>query len=500
MPATSTKALSIFVAQKEKMPHEITVSWDASPQTVSGYNIYRGTAADNESNVPLNGGTLITTTSFTDTTVFPGVTYFYEVTAVFGGVESVDSIEIKAPPVPFDPSPTKIDMGNSASFEILAGSTVTNVPGSPTRIAGDVGVWPGTSITGFGSPTSISGSFHAGDFVAENAQAGLTAAYNQAANAVNPPGVGAGFPATGPYSVTSCTTSSSGSASYVGTYPAGSSLIGQSFTVTGFTNGVNNGTFVCTAQTITALALNNPGATAETATASVSGLASSGSPSTTLPSDIGGMTLAPGVYSNGSSVGITGTLVLDAQGNPNAVWVFQIGSTLTTATSNSSIVLAGGAQSSNVYWQVGSSATLGTGTDFAGTIMAQASITANTGARVDGRLLARTGAVTLNGNSIIEFIKSTLSLYAPNKFFDIGTVTFDCGSQSFQQVIRAGISGATRPNFSNVLGVLTTDGTIVWASLDPPDVSILISLPPSGPNNPPAPPAAPLNPRVTSED
>ena len=117
--------------------------------------------------------------------------------------------------------------------------------------------------------------------------------------------------------------------------------------------------------------------------------------------DIGGQTLAPGVYKTTSaqpSLGITGNLTLS--GNANGVWIFQIVSTLTTAAGNSQVILAGGATSHNVFWQVGSSATLGTNTIFEGTIMAQASITLTTGATLNGRALARTGAVTLDSNPV----------------------------------------------------------------------------------------------------
>jgi type VI secretion system secreted protein VgrG len=92
-------------------------------------------------------------------------------------------------------------------------------------------------------------------------------------------------------------------------------------------------------------------------------------------------------------------VTLDAQGDPGAVFIFQIGSTLITG-SNTSVALINGAQACNVFWQVGSSATLGTGTRFAGTVMASASITARTAATIHGRLLARTGAVTLDTNTI----------------------------------------------------------------------------------------------------
>jgi hypothetical protein len=115
--------------------------------------------------------------------------------------------------------------------------------------------------------------------------------------------------------------------------------------------------------------------------------------------DLGGLTLMAGVYNDPSSFGITGTLTLNAQGNPNAVFIIQAGSTLTTA-SDSSVVLINGAQAANVYWVVGSSATLGTGTGFMGNILADQSITLDTGATVAGQLLAENGAVTLDGNTI----------------------------------------------------------------------------------------------------
>jgi hypothetical protein len=116
-------------------------------------------------------------------------------------------------------------------------------------------------------------------------------------------------------------------------------------------------------------------------------------------SDLGGLTLTSGVYYDSSSFGLTGTLTLDAQGNPNAVFIIHSGSTLTTASS-SSVVLINGAQACNVFWVVGSSATLGTDTDFMGTILALTSITADTGAMVDGSLLAENGAVTLDNNTV----------------------------------------------------------------------------------------------------
>lgn len=115
--------------------------------------------------------------------------------------------------------------------------------------------------------------------------------------------------------------------------------------------------------------------------------------------DLGGMTLTPGVYCFDTSAQLTGTLTLNTLGDPNAVFIFKIGSTLTTASS-SAVVVTGGAPPCNVFWQVGSSATLGTSTSFGGHILALTSITLTTTANTIGRLLARTGAVTLDTNTV----------------------------------------------------------------------------------------------------
>jgi len=115
--------------------------------------------------------------------------------------------------------------------------------------------------------------------------------------------------------------------------------------------------------------------------------------------DLGGMTLTTGVYCFNTSAQLTGTLTLDAEGSNDAVFIFQIGSTLTTAT-NSSVNVVNGGNICNVWWQVASSATLGTTTSFGGNILAQASITLVTGATLSGRALAQTGAVTMDSNVI----------------------------------------------------------------------------------------------------
>lgn len=213
------------------------------------------------------------------------------------------------PPLPPPPLPgVGLDLGGACSFGILGATPVVSNTG-PSNVTGDVGIWPAASITGF-PPGTITGTFHAGDAVAQIAQGDLTTAYNNAAGA------------------------------------AGGAV---------------------------------------------------------LPADIGGLTLPAGVYRTTSaqpSLGITGNLTLDGGGDPNAVWIFQIVSTVTTATNNSQVILINGANSHNVFWQVGSSATLGTNTTFQGTIMAQASITLTTGATLNGRALARTGAVTMDSNPV----------------------------------------------------------------------------------------------------
>lgn len=190
--------------------------------------------------------------------------------------------------------------------------------------------------------------------------------------------------------------------------------------------------------------------------------------------DLGGMTLTPGVYCFSSSAQLTGTLTLNALGNPNAVFIFQIGSTLTTGSSSSVSVINGGpASSCGVSWQVGSSATLGTATAFAGNIVALSSITLNTGASVTGgRVLARNAAVTLDSSTVsasacigyagtglppvpgqgsITIVKNTLG----------GNGTFNfTGSQSFA-ITTAGGAGSNTTAFASVVpGTYTVTETV----------------------------------------
>jgi hypothetical protein len=201
-----------------------------------------------------------------------------------------------------------IDLGAAAPFSVLAGTEVTNVPALGTSVWGNVGVFPGSSISGFGPGEGvILGTSHPPGTDAPAAQAALTTAYGVAASL----------------------------------------------------------------------------------TPTISGLG-----------DLNGLTLVPGVYSGGA-LSLTNTALVDLTltGGANDVWVFQASSTLITDT-GTQILITGGATPCNVFWQVGSSATLGVGSTFVGIVMANIQIEAHTSATIAGRLLARTAAVTLDQNVI----------------------------------------------------------------------------------------------------
>ena len=169
--------------------------------------------------------------------------------------------------------------------------------------------------------------------------------------------------------------------------------------------------------------------------------------------DLGGLILTPGVYCFASSASITGTVTLDGQGSAGAVFIFRTGSTLVTASS-SSVVLINGAQPCNVFWRVGSSATLGTTTSFVGNILAVTSITLNTTARIVGRALAQTGAVTLDSNTVA---RSTCASTGPAPVacpaITLAPTTLPNGTVgvAYSQAITAGNGTAPDTSYSFIL-------------------------------------------------
>jgi type VI secretion system secreted protein VgrG len=212
---------------------------------------------------------------------------------------------IAAASSPASAADARVGLGVAADYAVLAGTTVTNMGNSV--ISGDLGLSPGSAVTGFPPGDVVNGSQHVADAVALDAQSDLTTAYNDAAGR-----------------------------------PTAHDISGQ---------------------------------------------------------DLGGMTLTPGVYEASSGMSLTGTLTLNAQGDSAAVFIFKSGSTLITA-SDSRVRFVNGGSACNVFWKVGSSATLGTSTDFIGTIMALSSAAVQHAAKVEGRVLARNGEVTLDNNVI----------------------------------------------------------------------------------------------------
>jgi len=196
---------------------------------------------------------------------------------------------------------------------------------------------------------------------------------------------GAGITNTGPTTVTGD----------LGTFPTTSITGAASVTINGTNNAGNGVTQGAKGNLLTAY-----------------NTAAGEGPTTPIVADLGGQTLVAGVYNSASSIGLTGTLTLDGAGNPNAVFVFQAGSTLTTASA-SAVNLINSAQACNVFWQIGSSATLGTGSSFTGTIMALTDITVTTGVHIDGRVLARNGAVTLDTDVITRSVCAAAATTTP---------------------------------------------------------------------------------------
>jgi hypothetical protein len=256
------------------------------------------------------------------------------------------------------PASAQISLGTAQNFGVLAGSTVTNT--GATTVNGNVGVSPGSAVTGFPPGVIVGGAIHSNDAVAMQAQSDLTTAYNN-----------------------------------IATTPCNVDLTGQ---------------------------------------------------------NLGGLTLTPGVYCFSSSAQLTGALTLNALGNANALFLFKIGSTLTTASASSVTVINNGGSSCNkVFWQVGSSATLGTGTSFTGDILAHDSITFTTGANSNGRALARDAAVTLDGNNVNTCGVSVCPIITVNP----ATLPNGAVGTAYNQTVTA--SGGTAPYvFSLSSGTLPT--------------------------------------------
>jgi Ice-binding-like len=221
--------------------------------------------------------------------------------------------------VPAAAEAAPVNLATAGPFVVLGGAEVENT--GPSVLNGDLGVSPGTSLTGFGLPAVVNGATHDNDAVASQAQADLTTAFDVAGEQPVPPG---------------------------------NELTGI---------------------------------------------------------DLGGLTLTAGAYNYSSSAQLTGQLTLNAQGNPNAEFVFIIGSTLTTASA-SSVSLINGASPCNVYWRIGSSATLGAGTQFEGNLMALTSVSLNDAVHVQGRILARNAKISLI-NDVLDNSQCSTSTETP---------------------------------------------------------------------------------------
>jgi hypothetical protein len=260
-----------------------------------------------------------------------------------------------------------VGLGAATPFAVLAGTTITNT--GPSVIAGDIGLSPGTSVTGFPPGSQSSGVQDITDATASLAKSDATTAFLDA---------------------------------------------------------------------------------------------SGRTPFTVVGPDIGGNVLTAGVYKGTSSMAITGTVTLDAQGDPSAVFIFQAGSSLITA-SNSVVALENGAQACNVFWEVGSSLTLGTSSNFSGTVFSLTSATLNSGANVAGRIIALNGAVTLDDNLIAvptcaAVVASTTTTAAATTTSGVAGTTTTTDATTTSGV--AGTTTTTDATTTSVVGGTTTTSVV----------------------------------------
>jgi hypothetical protein len=252
-----------------------------------------------------------------------------------------------------------VPLASASTYAVLAGSTITST--GETTLTGDLGLSPGSAVTGF-PPGTLTGTQNVDNLAAKGAEANVSTAY---ANAT--PASRANCPVT-------------------------------------LTNG----------------------------------------------EDLAGLTLAPGLYWSAKTLNIEGgALTLSGGGNPNAVWVFQLGSAFTT-TSGAKVILTNGAQAGNVFWQVGSSATIGTTSTVQGTILAADSISMLTGSTLDGRALAKSGEVSLQGATVVVPSVTTATTYA---------VTFTAGGLPPQTNWVATVGGAPASSSSNTIEFQVANGT-----------------------------------------
>jgi type VI secretion system secreted protein VgrG len=252
-----------------------------------------------------------------------------------------------------------VPLSSASSYAVLASTTVTST--GPSHLTGDLGLWPGTSVTGF-PPATITGDKNVTTPPAKWAVANLTVAYNNASGRTNCPVAVAG--------------------------------------------------------------------------------------------NIGGQTLTPGLYKSTSSLAISsGDLTLSGGGNPHGVFIFQVASTLTT-TSGRTVILSNGAQASNVFWEIGSSATLGTTSVMQGTVMAHDSISMLSGSTLDGRALVQTGEVSLQDTTITVPTTTSMSTY-PVTFTESGLPAATSWSVTF-----GGVQGSST---TTTIGFTAVSGTYPFA-------------------------------------